>query len=88
MALNQAYDALMDLANVIGVSPQAISLNGELGIAFGSRGSGNANAHYELNNVVINLTENPPSYKHANIEINRLVCKVLAIRKRKLKIRS
>lgn len=57
MALNQAYDALMDLANVIGVSPLAISLNGELGIAFGSRGSGNANAHYELNNVVINLTK-------------------------------
>ena len=57
MALNQAYDALMDLANVIGVSPQAISLNGELGIAFGSRGSGNANAHYEPNNVVINLTK-------------------------------
>ena len=27
----------------------------------------------------------PPSYKHANIKINRLVCKVLAIRKRKLK---
>ena len=30
----------------------------------------------------------PPSYKHANIKINRLVCKVLAIRKRKLKILS
>lgn len=28
----------------------------------------------------------PPSYKHANIKINRLVCKVLAIRKRKLKM--
>lgn len=27
----------------------------------------------------------PPSYKHANIEINRLVCKVLAIPGRKLK---
>lgn len=30
--------------------------------------------------------EKPPSYKHANIKINRLVCKVLAIRKRKLKM--
>lgn len=27
----------------------------------------------------------PPSYKHANIEINRLVCKVLAIPEEKVK---
>lgn len=57
MAVNQAYDALHDLAKLLGVSPKALSLNGELGIAFGSRGSGNANAHYELDEVVINLTK-------------------------------
>lgn len=57
MAVNQAYDAFMDLAKLLGVSPEALSLNGELGIAFGSRGSGNANAHYERDNVVINLTK-------------------------------
>ncbi len=56
-AVNNAYDSFMDLANIIGVSPRALSLNGELGIAFGSRGSGRANAHYESNNVVINLTK-------------------------------
>ncbi|MCU6767842.1 LPD5 domain-containing protein [Barnesiella propionica] len=56
-ALNSAYDALMDLAEVTGISPKAISLNGELGIAFGARGTGNANAHYERDNVVINLTK-------------------------------
>ncbi|WP_257606323.1 LPD5 domain-containing protein, partial [Gabonia massiliensis] len=56
-ALNNAYDALMDLAEVIGKSPKALSLNGELGIAFGSRGSGKASAHYEQSKVVINLTK-------------------------------
>ncbi len=65
--LNQAYDALMDLAGVIGVTPRALSLNGELGLAFGARGKGGkrpAAAHYEAdttgevspNRVVINLT--------------------------------
>jgi hypothetical protein len=65
--MNQAYDALMDLAGVIGVPPKALSLNGELGLAFGARGTGGkrpAAAHYEAdttgqvspNRVVINLT--------------------------------
>jgi hypothetical protein len=58
MAVNQAYDAFMDLAKLIGVSPKALSLNGELGIAFGARGGGNAMAHYEGgDSVVINLTK-------------------------------
>lgn len=57
MAINQAYDALIDLARLLGVSPRAISLNGKLGIAFGSRGSGNANAHFEPGEFVINLTK-------------------------------
>ena len=56
-ALNNAFDAFMDLAGLLGVSPRAISLNGELGIAFGARGSGNASAHYEREQVVINLTK-------------------------------
>ena len=57
MAVNQAYDAFLDLAKLLGVSPKALSLNGELGMAFGSRGSGFGNAHYELGKVVINLTK-------------------------------
>ncbi len=56
-ALNEAYDALLDLAGVLGIDSRALSLNGELGLAFGSRGSGNANAHYESGEVVINLTK-------------------------------
>lgn len=55
--LNTAYDALMDLANLIGVSPRALSLNGELSIAFGARGSKGAKAHYEPSRAVINLTK-------------------------------
>ena len=56
-AVNGAFDALMDLAQILGVSPRALSLNGELGLAFGSRGGGSAAAHYELGEVVINLTK-------------------------------
>lgn len=58
--LNDAYDALMDLAAVLDIPPKAISLNGELGLAFGARGSGGKNphsAHYERGQVVINLTK-------------------------------
>ena len=57
MAVNQAYDAFMDLSKLIGIPPKAMSLNGELGIAFGARGSGSALAHYEPSEVVINLTK-------------------------------
>ena len=56
-AMNQAYDGFMDLARVLGVPSRALSLGGELGIAFGARGSGSALAHYEPGTVVINLTK-------------------------------
>ncbi|MBA4285481.1 MAG: hypothetical protein C0434_08120 [Xanthomonadaceae bacterium] len=55
--VNQAYDALMDLADVLGIPPKAMSLNGSLGLAFGSRGKGSAAAHFEPGNLVINLTK-------------------------------
>ncbi|HET6631518.1 MAG TPA: PLxRFG domain-containing protein [Rhodanobacteraceae bacterium] len=55
--LNQSYDALMDLAAVIGVPPRALSLNGTLGLALGARGHGWASAHYEPDRLVINLTK-------------------------------
>lgn len=56
-SINEAYDALMDLASVLKLSPKAISLGGELGFAFGARGSGKHNAHYEPDKIVINLTK-------------------------------
>ena len=58
--LNDAFDALMDMAAILGIQPKAISLNGELGLAFGARGSGGvspAAAHYEPGKMVINLTK-------------------------------
>lgn len=58
--INEAYDALLDLANLLDVPTRALSLNGSLGIAFGARGSGgkhSANAHYEPDEIVINLTK-------------------------------
>lgn len=57
--LNHAYDGLIDLAELLGIPPRAISLNGELGLAFGARGQGlsGAKAHYEPDYVVINLTK-------------------------------
>lgn len=58
--LNQTYDALLDLAEILELPPKALSLNGELGLAFGARGKGGkqaALAHYEPVQVVINLTK-------------------------------
>lgn len=59
-SLNDAYDALMDLSGMLNISPQAISLGGRLGLAFGARGTGGkkaAAAHYEPSAVAINLTK-------------------------------
>lgn len=55
--LNSAYDALKDLALTIGIPERAISLNGELGFAFGARGKKGAAAHYEPDKIVINITK-------------------------------
>ena len=67
--LNDAYDALMDLANLLHIPPSALSLGGQLGLAFGARGKGGkhaALAHYESDKVVINLTKKagPGSLAH------------------------
>lgn len=59
--LNDAFDSLMDMAAVLGVPARALSLDGQLGLAFGARGQGGKNpaaAHYEPGKVVINLTKN------------------------------
>ncbi|MCL6328497.1 hypothetical protein EXT51_03140 [Pectobacterium carotovorum subsp. carotovorum] len=58
--LNDAFDALSDMAEVLGVPAKALSLNSELGLAFGARGRGGSrsfSAHYEPGQVVINLTK-------------------------------
>lgn len=56
-SLNYGYDALLDLSKALSISPADISLGNRLSIAFGSRGSGSALAHYESDREVINLTK-------------------------------
>jgi len=54
--LNHAYDAFMDMADILSVPPQAMGIGG-LGIAFGARGRGHYAAHYEPSRRVLNLTK-------------------------------
>lgn len=55
--VNYAYDGLHDMANVLGIPVKALSLDGQIGLAFGARGSGRAAAHYEPDRLVINMTK-------------------------------
>jgi hypothetical protein len=55
--LNQAHDALIDLAWAIGLPCAEMTFCGRLSLAFGSRGHGKAAAHYEPGRRVINLTK-------------------------------
>jgi Large polyvalent protein-associated domain 1 len=57
--LNFAFDSFCDLSDALSLPPRAASFDGDLAIAFGSRGSGGkraALAHYEPMRRVINLT--------------------------------
>ena len=44
--LNMAFDGLTDLAEIIGVPPKALSLNGTMGLAFW-RATASSRPHYE-----------------------------------------
>lgn len=55
--LNMGYDAICDLAEVLGWEPEAMSLGGTLSVAFGARGKGGrAAAHYEAGQRIVNMT--------------------------------
>lgn len=55
--LNHAFDSLHDLADILGVPPKALSLNGMLGLAIGAQGGGgHAAAHFVPGVNEINLT--------------------------------
>jgi len=49
-------ESLADLADVTGLKPQDLGLDGKIGWAIGARGHGTASAHYEPGTQVINLT--------------------------------
>lgn len=57
VSLNYGFDALKDMADALCICDRDISYQGQLSIAFGARGSGNAVAHYEPLRNVINLTK-------------------------------
>lgn len=55
--LNHAFDSFHDLAEILGVPPKALSLNGMLGLAIGAQGAGGAYAAHFVPGVnEINLT--------------------------------
>lgn len=53
----RSSEAMFDLADVLNVSPEFLSLDGELSLAFGARGSGKALGHYEPLYRIINFTK-------------------------------
>lgn len=55
--LNHAFDSFHDLADIMGVPPKALSLNGMLGLAIGAQGAGGTTAAHFMPGVnEINLT--------------------------------
>lgn len=54
--LTHVAGAFADLADMLGLKPEDMSLDGKLGLAIGARGHAGALAHYEPNTKVINLT--------------------------------
>lgn len=64
--LNHAFDSFHDLAEILGIPPKAISLNGMLGIAIGAQGSGHYAAHFVpgVNEINITRTRGAGSVAH------------------------
>ena len=55
--VERCAEALQDMADVLEIPSQDLSMHGRLALAFGARGSGRFLAHYEPGKVVINLTK-------------------------------
>lgn len=55
--LNSAFDGFQDLANMLGISVELVTLGGSLAFSFASRGIPKVMAHYETDRKVINLTK-------------------------------
>lgn len=55
--LNLSFEAFKDMAKALEIEDTDISLGGKLNIAFGARGSGDALAHFEPRENVINITK-------------------------------
>lgn len=57
--LNGTYGGFLDLAELVGIDPKTVGLNGRLSIGFGARGEGmhSGKAHYEKGGKIINMTK-------------------------------
>lgn len=58
IAANLFFDALYDLATILNVNEQVLSLNGTLSLAFGSGGQKGASAHYNSARRQLALAKN------------------------------
>lgn len=58
IAANLFFDALYDLATILNVNEQVISLNGSLSLAFGSGGQKHSSAHYHSAKRQLALAKN------------------------------
>ncbi|MCU4675422.1 hypothetical protein N7931_07220 [Catenovulum sp. 2E275] len=58
IAANLIYDALMDLANILAVPAQVLSLRGSLSLAFGTGGQKYVQAHYDMRKRELALAKN------------------------------
>ncbi len=58
IAANLIYDALMDLAEILRVPPQILSLRGSLSLAFGTGGQKYVQAHYDMRKRELALAKN------------------------------
>lgn len=56
-SMNYCYDALRDLAVILGMEDKDVAFGGKLALAFGARGMSNSSAHFEPERAVINLTK-------------------------------
>lgn len=56
-SMNYCYDALRDLAMILGIDDKDVAFGGKLALAFGARGMSNSSAHFEPERAVINLTK-------------------------------
>lgn len=55
--LNSVYDGYADLMSIIGLPVEMASLKNKLGIAFGSRGTSKASAHFDSARSLIHITK-------------------------------
>ncbi len=62
--------ALFDLHKLLGFTPKQLGIEGRLSVAFGARGRGRANAHFEPGTFVINLTRYSRPQKLAKRSLN------------------